>query len=359
MGASAEPLTEARQATPAWLTQTLRRAGRLIEGRVTAVQKRAVIQTSFSVLTRLELSYSAGVPRLGPERVILKLPQPDGAAKAAKLTEREVAFYQVVAPQTPSPPTVRCYDAAFSPATGHGHLLLDDWAKTHSHPTWPLPPSVACCEQAVDALALLHAQWWDHPDLGQEIGTVLTESAVVEMMAGIAQQFARFADFLGDRLSGERRRVYEAVLSSSLRPWKRLAQRGGLTVVHGDVHLSNFLYPRAPAGAGVFLIDWQFWHLDVGARDLAFMMALHWYAERRAALELPLLRRYYDGLVSHGVTGYSWEDCRIDYRLGAIRNLTVPVVQWAGGLHPRQWWHRLECALLAYQDLDCAELLED
>jgi hypothetical protein len=83
-----------------------------------------VVKTGLSVLTRLELSYSAGVPRSAPERVILKTPRPDGAAQASKLTEQEVEFYRVIAPQTPSPPTVRCHDAVFSPARGHGHLLL-------------------------------------------------------------------------------------------------------------------------------------------------------------------------------------------------------------------------------------------
>src|SRR5262249_1656844 len=110
MGANAEPLTEARQATPEWLTQTLpqprplRKAGRVVKGYVTAVHERAVVKTGLSVLTRLELSYSAGVPRSAPERVILKTPRPDGAAQASKLTEQEVEFYRVIAPQTPSPP---------------------------------------------------------------------------------------------------------------------------------------------------------------------------------------------------------------------------------------------------------------
>ena len=247
MGANAEPLTEARQATAKWLTHTLRRAGRLAQGRVTAVRERAVVKTGLSVLTRLELSYSAGAPPSAPGRVILKTPRPDGAAEAAKLTEQEVEFYGVIAPRTPSPPIVRCYDAAFSPASGHGHLLLDDLAETHSHPTWPLPPSIRSCEQAIDSLAMLHARWWDHAELGKGIGRFLDESGVAEMMGGIAQQYSRFADFLGDRLSGERRRVYETILSSSLRPWKRITQRTGLTVVHGDAHLSNFLYPRARA----------------------------------------------------------------------------------------------------------------
>src|SRR5262249_61091383 len=129
---------------------------------------------------------------------------------------------------------------------------------------------------------------------------------------------------------------YKAIMSTHVRPCKPYAQRSGLTVIHRDAHLSNFLYPHAPGDAIVFLIDWQLWHIDVGARDLAFMIALHWYPERRAALELPLLPRYHDRLVGHGVTEYSWDDCRRDYRLGADRNLTGPVLQGARGEPPGQ-----------------------
>jgi hypothetical protein len=215
--------------------------------------------------------------------VILKTPRPDGDAEAAKLTEQEVEFYRVIAPRTPSPPIVRCYDAAFSPASGHGHLLLDDWAETHSHPTWPLPPSVSSCEQAIDSLAMLHARWWDHAELGKGIGRFLDESGVAEMMGGIAHQYSRFADFLGDRLSGERRRVYETILSSSLRPWKRIAQRTGLTVVHGDAHLSNFLYPRAPGNANAFLIDYAFPSIAVNENGDALIGYSRFHPEEYAS----------------------------------------------------------------------------
>src|SRR2546427_6564192 len=35
---------------------------------------------------------------------------------------------------------------------------------------------------------------------------------------------------------------------------------------------------------------------SLGARDLAFFMALHWYPERRRELERPLLEYYHRGL---------------------------------------------------------------
>jgi hypothetical protein len=68
------------------------------------------------------------------------------------------------------------------------------------------------------------------------------------------------------------------VFSSSLQPWLRLTDRQALTIAHGDAHTWNSLFPRTGQDEGpAFLIDWQLWHLDVGARDLAFFMALHWY----------------------------------------------------------------------------------
>jgi aminoglycoside phosphotransferase (APT) family kinase protein len=130
-----------------------------------------------------------------------------------------------------------------------------------------------------------------------------------------------------------------------------------LTVTHGDAHAWNFLFPRDGDGPAV-LLDWQLWHVDVGARDLAFFIALHWYPGRRRELELPTLRRYHERLGTAGVQGYSFDDLMLDYRRSAVRNLTFPLQLWKRGLPPEAWFHRLECALAAYQDLHCDEVLD-
>ena len=88
------------------------------------------------------------------------------------------------------------------------------------------------------------------------------------------------------------------------------------------------------------------------------MMALQWSPERRQRMEMNLLRRYHATLLTHGVTRYDWEDCWCDYRLSVIRQLFIPVLLWLHRLPPDAWWPHLENAVLAYQDLSCAELLE-
>jgi aminoglycoside phosphotransferase (APT) family kinase protein len=175
------------------------------------------------------------------------------------------------------------------------------------------------------------------------------------MVHSIASHLPAFIDTHGGALTIEARKILERVFSSSLKPWLRLTDQRALTIIHGDAHTWNFLFPRSDGAA--YLIDWQTWHVDVGARDLAYLMALHWYPSRRSELERPLLDHYFEGLLEQGVTNYTFDDLWLDYRRCAVRNLTIPIIFWSRGMKPEGWWHRLECALAAYRDLDCDELL--
>ena len=105
------------------------------------------------------------------------------------------------------------------------------------------------------------------------------------------------------------------------------------------------------------LIDWASWRIGIATRDLAYMMALHWYPERRVRLERPLLHRYHERLVAHGVRDYSQDALIEDYRLAALLQLTTPVWQATLDLPAAVWWSHLERSMLAFEDLGCAELL--
>ena len=117
------------------------------------------------------------------------------------------------------------------------------------------------------------------------------------------------------------------------------------------------MYPRDAEADGIRLIDWDAWRPDLGTEDLAYMMAVHWYPERRRRVETPLLRRYCDGLSANGVAGYDFEALWQDYRLSVIRRLAVPVWQSSVNLGPWIWWSHLERILQAFDDLGCEELL--
>jgi hypothetical protein len=336
------------------LTAWLCASGALPAGAVTRVHVDLEVPTTVSMLRFLRLEYSPDAPHL-PGNVVVK--QPLGPSTEPNVVPSELDFYRRLAPAMRSPPILRCLAAVDGEADRLETLVLEDLRATYHHRPWPLPPTRAQSDAAIEAFATVHARWWEHAELGRSIGSPHSVESLTTMVSGFAALVPRFLDDVGDGIASEVRRLYERVFSSSLRPWLRLTDPRALTVIHGDAHSGNILFPRSGDGPAM-IIDWQLWHVDVGARDLAFLIALHWYPERRREMEVPTLRRYHDQLVARGVERYAFDDLMLDYRRGAVRNLTFPLALWKRGLAPETWFHRLHCAVAAYRDLGCDELLD-
>jgi Phosphotransferase enzyme family len=340
--------------TPATLSRWLRDWGTLPYGAIADINIELKTETTISTLVFLTAKYSPDAPANLPRRIVVKSPLSRSLVRDDSGAEAQ--FYCRLASILGTPPLVRCLAALEDGDGDAGTVVLEDIRATHDHPPWPLPPSRSQCENALDALACVHAQWWEAPTLGITIGQLHTPEGLTTMVEGIAAKLSAFIDALGDRLTTEGRHTYERVFRSSLRPWLRLTDPRALTIIHGDAHTWNFLFPRSGTGPA-YLIDWHLWHIDLGVRDIAFFMALHWYPTRRRDLERVLIKYYYDRLLVHGMENYSFDELWLDYRRCVVRNLTIPIIFWSRGMNPEGWWHRLECALAAYRDLACDELL--
>lgn len=351
-------ITTPEHVTPKWLTEVLRKNGFLKQGNVIKVENKLTKLLFVSVVSRLAVSYSADASASAPSKLFLKISLPDlSQVASSEHYTKEVEFYNIIAREMNDPPFIRCLDAAYSSDSGTYYLLLDDLSETHFQSESPLPPSKMQSESAVDCLAQLHAFWREHPQLGKEIGNLFNENELNAFVGKVERNVISFMDFLGDRLCVERRKIYERMLASKLKIWDRLTDTRGLTVTHGDAHWWNFLYPLDMDKHRVRLFDWQLWHVDVGARDLAFLIALGGFADRRPEIEQHLAGRYYDSLIAHGVSKYAWDDFWVDYRCSAVRNLNIPVIQWSQGRSEKLWSGNLERAMSAYEDLNCSELL--
>jgi ecdysteroid kinase len=337
-------ITAVEQVTPEWLTSTLQRAGALPQGRVKAVHRQGK-DTYTAKAFPLIVDYSDDSPPSTPKRLFLKL----GRRKP------EVDFYNFILPQSRHIPTVRCYSAAFANELGQSHVLMDDVSETHYEPPDSLPPHVTSCEQILDILADLHSAWWEHPSLRTDLAPVIDN--VPEFISGHARNdFAHFVDSLGDRLSEKRRNYYERILAGwPLPTWKeRIDSHRAVTLVHGDSHWWNFLFPRETGS--IYLMDWAVWHLNIGVSDLAYMFGQLCFHDWRDRFEQRLVQYYHARLVEHGVKGYDWAQCWQDYRLTMVFHALWPIFhhQWA----PNSiWWRNLECCMTAFEDLGCEEFL--
>jgi len=351
---SMQVLTDVEQATPEWLTAALREAGVLDKGMAEQVE----IDTSRpfgAIVAYLKVRYSSDAPMNAPSSLFLKVANPETHSKWPERGKREVEFYNAIpAADYSRLPVPRCYGAAFS--LDGVHLLLENLADTNTILQHPFPPSEAQAEQVVDALAKIHAYWWNDKRLGVEMGRAAHQKTVFN---DDENRFTAFADFLGEALWDERRSLFERVMAASSKLQIRLT-KGNLTLIHGDAHAWNFLYPQQPEKSAV-LVDWEAWDADVGIFDLAYLITLFWFPAHRARLEQKLVRRYYSKLVEYGVTDYGWDHSWYDYRHSIIRLLFRPIWWW----HVRPtdahwaeiWWPRLERVICAYEDLHCEELL--
>jgi hypothetical protein len=342
-----------RAADAAHLTAALRRCGALPDGRVRDVAVESSRPTLISQITRLRLDYDGACD--APRSLVLKTGLPDIAEGLRDAGRREVAFYTEVAALMPARIVPRCFEAAWQPDTWH--LLLEDLADSHMIATaWPLPPTLEQCRHILTTLARLHAAWWDDPRLGVSVGAWLDAAAMDDVMQKLADRYAAFAERLGERLSGERRDLYRRFLDATPRLLARYHSHRNHTIVHGDAHVWNFFVPR-DGGDDVRVFDWDAWRINTATNDLAYMMATHWYPERRRRLERPLLDHYHAALVAHGVRGYDRGALDDDYRRSVLGQLAIPVWQASIDLPPVIWWSHLERVVLAIDDLGCVELL--
>ena len=150
--------------------------------------------------------------------------------------------------------------------------------------------------------------------------------------------------------------LYERFLDSAPHLLERYDARRNVTLIHGDAHVWNVFLPR-DGGDDLRLFDWDGWRIGVAAGDLAYMMALHWYPDRRRRLERALLDRYHATLLAHGVNGYDRRALDDDYRWAVLWQMATPVWQAAYDIPPVIWWNHMERIMLAVDDLGCRELL--
>jgi hypothetical protein len=319
-----------------------------------AVAERARHRHLFSIHASLEVTYRDGPGAGLPSRLFLKLPLAESPASRRMIAD-EARFYRAFGDDR-ALPVVRWLAADDDP--DHPSLLLDDLSETHFTPSGPVPAGRPQTDAMIDALARFHARWWEDPALGVTVGERWDAATVARTYAQTQQLYGRFRDLVGDAVSAERLAVYEAVLPAWPALAARLVGRDRLTLIHGDAHAWNCLFPRNPDRHPAYLVDLSTCRIRTPANDLAYMMAVMWFPDLRRRWELPMLRRYHDRLVAAGVSGYAWEDLWWDYRFAVIIHLFTPVLQAAGGeVPPSTWWYNLERVHAAFEDLDCRALL--
>lgn len=300
----------------AWFTQVLREN----EHADAAVTEVSVEPMAFSGaaadMARVRLRY-ADRGRPGPASLIAKIRGADGTLAAMDaamgLYAREARFYTEFAPQVPLR-TPRCYHA------GDGTekpLLLEDLGGLRAGDQM-LGLSLNEARQLMDALADLHARFWEQPQADAEW---LVQPANGVYAGMIVQLVGSGADALRERY---RKQVKPDVLDAAVQLCARwgdvlkASTEGPQTLAHNDSRLDNFFFD---ADDTPIFVDWQIVARSRGTQDVANLLAGSMNTPELSEYWKPLLRRYHDRLTGNGVRHYSFSDCRDHYR----QNILYPL----------------------------------
>jgi aminoglycoside/choline kinase family phosphotransferase len=219
-----------------------------------------------------------------------------------------------------------CHLAEVDVETGWFTLLLEDMAPaTQGDQIDGCTPAEAAL--AMDQLSSLHAPLWEDAQLAA-LGWLNRQTpASAEFTAAlVASLWPGFLDRYGALLTPAEIGICGRLVER-LGPY--LADRSGpMTVVHGDYRPDNMLFGHEAAGAAAPLtvVDWQTVVWGPPMVDVSYFLACAVaQPQQRAELEGELVRRYHEGLLSHGVTGFSWEQCWRDYRRCSFTALVMAI----------------------------------
>ena len=214
---------------------------------------------------RLRLHYASGPT--GPDTVFVKLPPFDewqrAMVAATDMGRREARFYAGPAAEAPMRiPT--SYFSAFGDEPTDYVIVLEDLeasgcrfvgsAERHADEHG---------QELIEALARLHARFWDDPRFGDELawvqpamrgefGAQLVDSARQQFGADLPPVFTELCLLYAEH----HERICEVL------------DEGEQTLIHGDAHIGN----QFVADDGVGLYDWAVLSRSPGIRDVAYYL---------------------------------------------------------------------------------------
>ncbi len=308
-----------------WLTDTLRSRGVLPRGRVASLTAEPldVGKGMAGQLARLRLGYEDAGPE-APRSLVAKFSAQDPQARAMQhalgIYEREVGFYEELAPSSPLR-TPRCYGSALVVESGQALLLLEDMtgAAGTVNGSWVAGCSVSEAELAVRAIAPLHAAWWMHPRLAEygwlDLRGPLTVEEAPEAFRGA---WKAFLERFGTRVTEEVRQAGDRVAEHLGWIYPRLYRDPPYTLAHNDYSADNLFFGHAGPGPSVVVADWQLVTRGRGILDVAYFLGGSLDSDLRREHERRLLGNYHALLVDGGVRDYPFERCWDDYRLATV-----------------------------------------
>ncbi|WP_051471027.1 phosphotransferase [Patulibacter minatonensis] len=323
MTTTTEPVVPLDAIDPGWLTATLRAAGTLREGSVTAVTHEPCGTGQLADSYRFHLSYDAA--GAGPETLVGKFASVEETSRKfgqeSGYYRTEIRFYQELASTLPVVVPTPVH-AALAANEIDFVLLMEDMAPAR------IVDQIEGCSAdeaavVVEQAAALHAGSWRDDRL-----------AATDWLGGTVASFAHVTDGFGALVASYPETYGDLIPEADVQEASRLVDHADAwkavlaeprCLWHSDLRGDNLLFDANGGEVPVAVLDWQGVGYGQGTIDLAYFLGTSLTTETRQAHERDLVRHYHEALVAGGVTDVDAEQCWNDYRLHAIHPLQTGI----------------------------------
>jgi aminoglycoside phosphotransferase (APT) family kinase protein len=277
--------------------------------------------TAGRVRVRLTTSSASDLPetlfvKVTPRNVIQRV-----MMNVFELGAREVLFYGAIAPQVPVR-VPRCHGVELDARRGRNVIVLEDLTDTATFRDIRSPASADEAAAVVEALADLHAAFWNSPRFGRDLAPLRARSAASERLGNrfVGRILGNLKGHAAEVVPEEIQRKSRVVLERRAevdRHWRTLPQ----TLCHGDTHFGNLFFEGPRPG----FLDWQAVMMGPGIRDVSYFLIASVDADELPSIERDLVERYVERLGSHGVDvdrALAWDR----YRASAVEIYVAAIV---------------------------------
>jgi aminoglycoside phosphotransferase (APT) family kinase protein len=338
--------------TPAWLSGALAKKLPGVEvARVEVVDR----HSGTTGRARLRLAYASGAS--GPATVFVKLPPFDEMQRqlvaVTDMGRREAHFYEAIAAEAPLRVPRPWFAAHGEEPTDYIMVLEDLEASGCTFPKSFDEHARANGKQVIEALARLHAHFWQDPRFESELawvpramrgalGAKLIEQAREKFSSDFPPVFAELCRLYADH--------HERVCD--------LWDEGESTLIHGDIHAGNQFLDGARLG----VYDWAVISRSPGIRDVGIYLCNSCPTELRRAQQESWLRAYRQGLADGGVDAPAFETLWTRYRRAVLYGWVAATTTAAMGdrWQPREVGMRaMRISTQACADLETVEAFRE
>jgi hypothetical protein len=308
-----------------WLTETLR-AAKTTPAQITSVQLARIGEDEAFTgggLYRITLTYDRP-DEAAPQTLVAKFSPHDTATRTLmrQANAREVDFYQSQA-QESTRPAPRCYHADFNPETGASILLMEDLSGYRSVP-FIKGCGPADAKKVIEALAALHAKWWDAPALAPLSGaSMLNEYPFDQIWPQYLDKVKIFLQ--GTEIPSLFLNLGNFIAQNQTQVFTQLFETAPITRLHRDVQADNVMFQKSAGRTGAILFDWQFAGKGRGPYDVGYFLISSVTPAQRRNMERGLVAHYHAELLRLGVTEYSLAQCWANYLQSVAGKIYITV----------------------------------